>query len=144
MRIATLLLSSLVLSVVATGCASPAGDRGEPEAQQNGPSQLVDCVSPFHFEGREYLLAPGPGVKSGQVGERLGEGSHESCDQYGPGGEGDASLGEPRAAHAFPGVPAEQAIVLTGTNGSGPVLLALDRPEGGWDDDLADWTTLVD
>ncbi|WP_166389731.1 hypothetical protein [Nocardioides ochotonae] len=142
MRIAPSLLFGLLLAVVSTGCASPAGGRGEPDAQQDGPSELVDCVSPFHFEGREYRLAAGPGVTSGDVGERLGEGSYESCDQYGPGG-GDASLVGPRAAYAFPGAPAEQAIVLTSADGRGSVLLAHDRPEGGWDADLKDWTALL-
>ena len=108
-----------------------------------------DCVSPFHFRDQEYRLGPQPPeVKRVKPGERLGEGAHESCDQYAPGdrtpGDGSDRLTDPRPVYAFPAVPSEQAIILRTPDGRHDwVLLADEKPEGGWDPDLRRWLSAV-
>lgn len=104
-----------------------------------------DCVSPFHFDDREYRLGPQPpDVDRVKPGALLGEGANESCDQYAPGdrspGDGSDRLTEPRPVYAYPEVPAEQAVLLVTPDGRHvTVLLASVRPEGGWDPDLKRW-----
>ena len=122
------------MSLVTLGGCSSADPRWGP-----------DCVSPFHFRDQEYRLGPQPpDVKRVKPGDRLGEGANESCDQYAPGdhtpGDGSDRLTEPRQVYAFPAVPAEQAIMLTTPDGRhASVLLAAEKPEGGWDPDLRRW-----
>lgn len=109
------------------------------------PSWGPDCESPFHFRDQEYRLGPqSPDVKLVKPGDRLGEGANESCNQYGPGdhtpGDGSDRVTQPRPVYAFPAVPAEQAIILTTPDGRhASVLLAAEKPEGGWDPDLRRW-----
>lgn len=109
------------------------------------PLEGPDCESPFHFRDQEYRLGPQPpDVKRVEPGDRLGEGASESCDQYGPGdhtpGDGSDRLMQPRPVYAFPAVPAAQAIILTTLDGRhASVLLAAEKPEGGWDPDLRRW-----
>ena len=109
------------------------------------PSWGPDCVSPFHFHDQEYRFGPQPpDVKRLKPGARLGEGANESCDQYAPGdhtpGDGSDRLTEPRPVYAYPGVPTEQAVILMTPNGRhAAVLLAAEKPEGGWDPDLRRW-----
>ena len=104
-----------------------------------------DCVSPFHFRDQEYRLGPQPpDVRMVEPGDRVGDGANESCDQYVPGdhtvGDGSDRLTEPRPVYVFPGVPVEQAIVLITPDGRHEwVLLAAEKPDGGWDRDLRRW-----
>lgn len=75
-------------------------------------------MSPFHFRDQEYRFGPQPpDVTRVKPGDQLGDGAHESCDQYEPGdhtpGDGSDRLTLPRPVYAFPEVPAEQAIILT-------------------------------
>lgn len=104
-----------------------------------------DCVSPFHFRDQEYRLgAQPPDEERVKPGDRLGEGANESCDQYAPGagtpGDGSDRLTQPRLVYAFPAVPPEQAIIFTNPDGRhASVLLAAEKPEGGWDPDLRRW-----
>jgi len=46
-----------------------------------------DCVRPFSFEGRAYLLAMGSDVPSVEPGSHLGKGAYESCAQYSGGSD---------------------------------------------------------
>lgn len=131
MRVAPSLIASLLLMTLG-GCSS-----ADPRL---GP----DCESPFHFQDQEYLLAPGPPHDEPvKPGARLGEGASESCAQYGPGdhtpGDGSDRLTEPRPVYAFPTVPPEQAIVLMSADDHASVLLAVEKPEDGWDPDLRAW-----
>ena len=132
MRFAAPLLASVVLGTLG-GCSSA------------DPSWSPDCVSPFHFGEQEYRLGPGPpDVKRVKPGVRLGEGASESCDQYAPGErtprDGSDRLTEPRPVYAFPAVPTEQAIILVSGDGRhASVLLAAEKPEGGWDAELRRW-----
>lgn len=108
------------------------------------PRWSPDCVSPFHFRDREYLLGPEPpDVERVKPGNRIGEGANESCDQYAPGvrtsGDGSDRLIDPRPVYAFPSVPAEQALVLVNADGQSFVLLATEKPAGGWDPVLRRW-----
>lgn len=48
-------------------------------------------------------------------------------------------LTEPRPVYGFPTVPPDQAIVLVNADGYAFVLLAADKPEGGWDPELRAW-----
>ena len=124
----------VVVSSVTLGGCSSADPRWGP-----------DCVSPFHFRDQEYRLGPQPpDVKRVKPGDRLGEGAHESCDQYAPGdrtpGDGSDRLTEPRPVYAFLAVPPEQAIILVTSDGRhASVLLAAEKPAGGWDPDLRRW-----
>lgn len=120
---------SASLLLVLPGCSS-----ADPLA---GP----DCVSPFHFDGREYRIGPGPpDVDRVKPGARLGEGASESCDQYLPGvRSGGDELTESVPVFRFPRVPPGQAIVLKRIHGPAAVLLAWEKPAGGWDRDLKAW-----
>ena len=128
LRIAACLSPALLVATLA-GCSSA------------DPRWSPDCVSPFHFDGREYLVGPSPpDVERMTAGARLGEGASESCGQYGPGvHSGGDELTDPRPVYAFPDVPPEQAIVLLRPDGPPAVLLAADKPDGGWDPDLRAW-----
>jgi hypothetical protein len=121
-------VSAALLAVLA-GCSS------------EDPRVSPDCVSPFHFDGREYRIGPGPpDVDRVRPGARLGEGASESCDQYWPGvRSGGDELTGPRPVFRFPRVPPEQAIVLRRVDGPAAVLLAWEKPAGGWDPDLRAW-----
>ena len=131
-RLVALLIVVLV-SVALDGCSSA------------DPRWGPDCVSPFHFRDQEYRLGPQPpDVKPVEPGARLGKGSNESCDQYAPGdhtpGDGSDRLSGSRPVYAFPSVPIEQAVILVTPDGRhASVLLATQKPEGGWDPDLRRW-----
>ena len=127
-RVVARTLSAVLLAAL-VGCSS------------EDPRVSPDCVSPFHFDGREYRIGPGPpDVARVRPGVRLGEGASESCDQYGPGvRSGGDELTEPVPVFRFPRVPPEQAIVLRRVGGPAAVLLAREKPAGGWDPDLEVW-----
>jgi hypothetical protein len=135
-----ILITSLFVAIAATGCARKAQEPGSPVERR--PQAVQDCVSPFIFEGREYLLAMGSDVPSVEPGGHLGKGAYESCAQYS--GGSTRPLAEPRSVYRLPGAPSEQAIVLTNADGQGTVLLAAERPDNGWDRDLRRWALLVD
>lgn len=129
---ATLSLIPSLLLALLVGCADDA-DAGRTDGAS--PTQQAraggDCVSPFHFQKREYRLAME--VKTVVPASELGHGSYESCDQYFGGSD---RLMEPRRVYGFPDLPSEQAIVLTNAKGRGFPLLATDEPDDGRDADL--------
>lgn len=113
------------LLVLMTACGSNADFA-------NGP----DCgATPVHFQSREYVMGRGPVDLPVEHGGRLGEGGSGSCSS-------PDALTTFEPVYRFPGVPPSQAIVVLLGDGSGQVLVAADKPAGGWDPDLRAWLDL--
>lgn len=147
-RLLTAVSLMLVGPALVTGCgtapesATPPGISESPSthrAQHQPNRHTGDCISPFAFDGRQYSLAMGSNVKEVDPGEPLGEGTYATCEDADSGTDGEQMA--PRPVYAFPGVPPEQAILLTNSQGAGSVLIADAKPANGWDHDLEDWIT---
>ena len=94
-----------------------------------------DCVSLFDFEGSAYFMAPTQVVESVPVGKEVGTGTMGPC----AGDDPSCVTPDDRQVYAFPGVPREQAIVLTNAAGDGFAFIVTTKPAGGWDAGLADY-----